>query len=695
MPFDAVYFIHHAPVWRTNNLRMNQIQINELMNTFVFADSVEVNTGINDFEYVNIGCGYVNKSSLIDPLSLNSFGNVALRDVSYKYIELIGQYKTVFNISNISNIQELANTFYKDKINLNNIQYDKFYNIFEKEPKQSIYFYRSSKPKLQKSIEDRTNSIEFNKYLSIDKHREIKKLQLEKNDKDILTYQGLVTYLQYLLAEIQANVLEINSLNSLNNIEFNTVENTYVSLLESKLFELLKEKLTNKTLKYKSTNSDIEDQIKNHFKYCKAKIKDKFTSNINTTINTEEDINECTTKKPDIPVVVKEVQILLTNQLEAKRIINELITLKTTFPHIQPLLGMTMTSEDIKFVTSLINCDTFNGIHTLLANSPFITIYLIFEYINSVNLSDLIESRGPLEEYECIAIIRSILFALNYLHTEKGITHNNINPQNIFIHGSKYHDAHIRLIEPLLTKGSKIEHLHNTLYTAPEVMQGHMHSVHSDLFSLGILMQYLLVKDINLLKKQWMHDSCNTKGKLLNKSIQAETKLPQVIVPSYISKEAIDIINSLISVNPTQRISIVEIVSSSLFCKYENFHNLFSIKKICPLKIRSKLSEIDSHTFDQYYEMKDNMFMKFDSFSSLCSNSTSLIGNNRYSISKESCTYLTTESSLCSDKHVDPRIPGLKSQNHMPFIQEPMYQGDTATINLNSLSAVPIKEFFK
>jgi tetratricopeptide (TPR) repeat protein len=111
----------------------------------------------------------------------------------------------------------------------------------------------------------------------------------------------------------------------------------------------------------------------------------------------------------------------------------------------------------------------------------------------------LLENAEPIDKYaakcspsEKIALLSQILQALNYLH-RRGILHRDLKPSNVLTQGH-----HAYLLDFGLALDASYAHTRGdaagTLaYIAPEVLQGTMPSIASDLYSFGVLAYEILI----------------------------------------------------------------------------------------------------------------------------------------------------------------------------------------------------------
>ena len=74
------------------------------------------------------------------------------------------------------------------------------------------------------------------------------------------------------------------------------------------------------------------------------------------------------------------------------------------------------------------------------------TAYMVMEYIEGINLRDMIRQCGPIPVALTLFLAKQSLSALAYLH-RKGIVHRDISPDNIMMMQEEDGTLHAKLIE--------------------------------------------------------------------------------------------------------------------------------------------------------------------------------------------------------------------------------------------------------
>ena len=126
------------------------------------------------------------------------------------------------------------------------------------------------------------------------------------------------------------------------------------------------------------------------------------------------------------------------------------------------------------------------------------TGFIVMEYVDGLNLRDLLSMRGPLSLAMVGAIASQTLDALAYLHGEKFV-HRDISPDNLMLARTADGKPFIKLIDLGISKsldaGSTMtatgQFLGKVSYASPEQFGGQLDG-RSDLYSLGVVLYKLL-----------------------------------------------------------------------------------------------------------------------------------------------------------------------------------------------------------
>jgi tRNA A-37 threonylcarbamoyl transferase component Bud32 len=126
------------------------------------------------------------------------------------------------------------------------------------------------------------------------------------------------------------------------------------------------------------------------------------------------------------------------------------------------------------------------------------TGFIVMEYVDGLNLRDLLSMRGPLSLSMVGTIASQTLDALAYLHSEKFV-HRDISPDNLMLARTADGRPFLKLIDLGISKsldaGSTMtatgQFLGKVSYASPEQFGGQLDG-RSDLYSLGVVLYKLL-----------------------------------------------------------------------------------------------------------------------------------------------------------------------------------------------------------
>lgn len=115
------------------------------------------------------------------------------------------------------------------------------------------------------------------------------------------------------------------------------------------------------------------------------------------------------------------------------------------------------------------------------------------EYVNGITLADSVQQRGLFTEREAVSIIASVCNGLKALH-QNNIIHRDINPNNVMIDSS----GCVKIIDYDISRTVKAHQNRDTEvmgtpgYTAPEQFGFQQTNVKADIYSCGVLLNFLL-----------------------------------------------------------------------------------------------------------------------------------------------------------------------------------------------------------
>ena len=177
------------------------------------------------------------------------------------------------------------------------------------------------------------------------------------------------------------------------------------------------------------------------------------------------------------------------------------------------------------------------------------TQYLIFEFCENRDLSHLIDKRKKLKEIEVQYYITQLIQALIHLH-DRNIVHRDLKLGNIFLTGKmELKLGDFGLAKKLSFRDEKISEMVGTpAYMAPEILENKGYSLEVDIWSLGVIMYYLII------------------GKLpFNKQNQEDIKKVSFPKKAIISRAAKSLIEQILVKDPKERPSLKQILRHDFF----------------------------------------------------------------------------------------------------------------------------------
>jgi len=121
-------------------------------------------------------------------------------------------------------------------------------------------------------------------------------------------------------------------------------------------------------------------------------------------------------------------------------------------------------------------------------------LYLVMELIEGQELFDKIVERGHYTEKDASNIIRQVIDAIAYLHSQ-GIAHRDLKPENLLSSGDNENEI-IKVADFGLSKNFSEDKLQTSCgsptYVAPEVLNSDSYDKSVDMWSIGVIIYILL-----------------------------------------------------------------------------------------------------------------------------------------------------------------------------------------------------------
>jgi eukaryotic-like serine/threonine-protein kinase len=124
--------------------------------------------------------------------------------------------------------------------------------------------------------------------------------------------------------------------------------------------------------------------------------------------------------------------------------------------------------------------------------------FIVFEYVDGMNLKELMTQEGPVSPREAIELALQVARGLSFAH-ESGLVHRDVKPQNVLLDGdgrAKVTDfgiAHAVDVDGMTITGTVMG---TSNYIAPEQARGQPVDEQTDVYSLGCVLYELLTGEV-------------------------------------------------------------------------------------------------------------------------------------------------------------------------------------------------------
>ena len=128
---------------------------------------------------------------------------------------------------------------------------------------------------------------------------------------------------------------------------------------------------------------------------------------------------------------------------------------------------------------------------------------IVIELVKEETLFDYVERTGPLSLTLALQITKQIGDALSYAH-EKGVFHENLDPKHIFLcpdRGPQVSGFGFNKFKSLIDIELKTDTQDETNFRSDFIDMTSASTTHADIFSLGKILQYMLVGSLNIPRK--------------------------------------------------------------------------------------------------------------------------------------------------------------------------------------------------
>ncbi|XP_036171013.1 serine/threonine-protein kinase MARK1-like [Myotis myotis] len=182
--------------------------------------------------------------------------------------------------------------------------------------------------------------------------------------------------------------------------------------------------------------------------------------------------------------------------------------------------------------------------------------FLIMEHVSGGDLLEHLEKYGHMNEGEARAVFRQVVSAVQYCH-QRGIIHRDLKPDNILIDG----DMTVKLADFGFSREVS-DNKQNTFcgticYSAPEILQRHTYDGRkTDVWSLGVVLYRMLTGVAPFEGDNFV----NVKRQIVS---------GHFYVPHFMSREVQKLLRKLLTVNPSQRPTLEDVMKDPWLNKGE------------------------------------------------------------------------------------------------------------------------------
>ncbi|KAI9209096.1 SADB-short [Polychytrium aggregatum] len=180
-------------------------------------------------------------------------------------------------------------------------------------------------------------------------------------------------------------------------------------------------------------------------------------------------------------------------------------------------------------------------------------LFLVLEHVEGGELFDYLVKRGRLSENEALKFFQQIIFGLDYCHKHL-ICHRDLKPENLLLDK----DLNVKIADfgmaSLQITGKLLETSCGSHLCALDRQQGTKYDgPTSDIWSCGVILFALVTGSLPF-------DDENIR-KLLGK-----VKSGVYIIPEHVNPSIKDLIRKMLTVDPSKRITMAEIMAHPWFC---------------------------------------------------------------------------------------------------------------------------------
>uniref|UniRef100_A0A6P7G6G0 Ovarian-specific serine/threonine-protein kinase Lok-like n=1 Tax=Diabrotica virgifera virgifera TaxID=50390 RepID=A0A6P7G6G0_DIAVI len=190
-------------------------------------------------------------------------------------------------------------------------------------------------------------------------------------------------------------------------------------------------------------------------------------------------------------------------------------------------------------------------------------VYIVLDYMRGGELTNRILSNEPMTESNVKFLFYQMVLAVDYLHT-KGITHRDLKPENVLLHSEDV-ETLLKVSDFGLSKVTEEDDMMKTIcgtlsYIAPEILNRQIREYNRqvDVWSLGVILFYMLGKRLPFKSP----DRAIMEKNIINGYYTFEDEKWEDI-----SSEAKDLVREMLTVEPEERITVINILKHQWLSK--------------------------------------------------------------------------------------------------------------------------------
>ncbi|XP_028384788.1 serine/threonine-protein kinase MARK2-like [Phyllostomus discolor] len=209
--------------------------------------------------------------------------------------------------------------------------------------------------------------------------------------------------------------------------------------------------------------------------------------------------------------------------------------------------GLTRESEEMKSLKTIHHPNIIALFEVITTRDKHI---LIMEYASRGDLFDHLEECGRKTEHEARPMFRQMISALHYCH-RKNIVHRDLKPENILLD----EDLNVKVADFGFSRDFTNYELTTVCgtyaYMAPEILERQVYDgPKADVWSLGVILYRMLTGD-----ELFVGDTAG--------EVKKEIQSKKLCLPDFTSVEVQDLLQKMLSVDPSQRPTLDDIMKDT------------------------------------------------------------------------------------------------------------------------------------